>query len=255
MQMDNFGFIITRHVNSAKTNKYWNNSIRCIRRFYPNNKIVIIDDNSRTEFLKAENDYTNVEIIQSEFPGRGELLPYYYYLKCKWFEHAVIIHDSIFFHRRINFDKLLGHRVLPLWTFEADKENITNTIRIANALQNNGPIKQMLDSDFHTQMFHFNDNKWSGCFGVQSFINHRFLQSLETKYKISNMIESVNCRKDRCSLERIFGAIFFKECRGVKSLFGNIMSYQKWGYTYDSYEADINRNKIPRGVVKVWTGR
>ena len=77
--MDNYGFIITRHVNSAKTNKYWNNSIRCIRRFYPYKKIVIIDDNSNLEFLTAENDNTNVEFIQSQFCGRGELLPYYYY--------------------------------------------------------------------------------------------------------------------------------------------------------------------------------
>ena len=60
---------MTRHVNSVKTNKYWNNSIRCIRRFYPQKKIIIIDDNSNPEFLKAEYEYINLEIIQSEFCG------------------------------------------------------------------------------------------------------------------------------------------------------------------------------------------
>ena len=84
--MNHFGFIITRHVNSEQTNKYWNHSILCLRRFYPFVKIVIIDDNSDPQFLKANFDYRNIEIVNSEFKGRGELLPYYYYLKNKYFE-------------------------------------------------------------------------------------------------------------------------------------------------------------------------
>ena len=40
------GFIILRHVNSSKTNEYWKECYRCIRYFYPSNKILIIDDNS-----------------------------------------------------------------------------------------------------------------------------------------------------------------------------------------------------------------
>jgi len=49
----NFGFIITRHVNSETTNKYWNFCIQSIRRFYPFKKIVVIDDNSDLRVLKA----------------------------------------------------------------------------------------------------------------------------------------------------------------------------------------------------------
>ena len=29
--MSNYGFIITRHVNSEKTNKYWNQTVKLIR--------------------------------------------------------------------------------------------------------------------------------------------------------------------------------------------------------------------------------
>ena len=94
--MDNFGFIITRHVNSEKTNKYWNHCVKCLKRFYPQKKIVIIDDNSNPVYLKREFDYTNILVINSEFKGRGEILPYYYYLKNKFFKNAVIIHDSVF---------------------------------------------------------------------------------------------------------------------------------------------------------------
>ena len=51
--IDNYGFIITRHVNSEITNKYWNKCIQHIRINYPNKKIVVIDDNSKKEFLNS----------------------------------------------------------------------------------------------------------------------------------------------------------------------------------------------------------
>jgi hypothetical protein len=252
--MDNFGFIITRHVNSEKTNKYWNQSVKCLRTLYPLKKIVIIDDNSNQFFLKSDFDYKNITIIQSEFKGRGELLPYYYYLKNKFFENAVIIHDSIFFHKRINFEYLIGNKVLPLWFFYPDKENINNTIRICNSLRNNTEIHSKLS--LKNDVMLLSHHKWFGCFGVQSFINHTFLIHIENKYKITNLIASVKCRNDRCSLERIFGCIFFTESnKKMKSLFGNIMKYQTWGYDYDQYESDFKNGNVPKNVVKVWTGR
>jgi hypothetical protein len=48
--MDTYGFIITRHVNSEKTNKYWNNCVMCIRMFYPYKKIVIIGAGVSTQY-------------------------------------------------------------------------------------------------------------------------------------------------------------------------------------------------------------
>ena len=134
--MDNFGFIITRHVNSVKTNKYWNHSVKLLRTFYPLKKIVIIDDNSNYDYVNSEFEYKNLHIIQSEFHGRGELLPYYYFLKYKFFQNAIIIHDSVFFHMRINFEKFNGINVMPLWFFNSDKENVENTKRISSYLNN-----------------------------------------------------------------------------------------------------------------------
>jgi hypothetical protein len=228
--MESFGFIITRHVNSENTNKYWNHSVKLLRSLYPYRKIIIIDDNSNKEFLKSNFDYKNIQIIESEFHGRGELLPYYYYIKNKFFENAVIIHDSVFFHKRINFDLLNGINVLPLWFFEPDKENIDNTIRISSVLKNSYSIEQKLL--LNNSIIGMPQHKWYGCFGVQSYINHNFLLNIEEKYKITNLIHAVKCRQDRCCLERIFGSIFFNEYPKIlksKSLFGNIMTYQKWG--------------------------
>ena len=254
--MNSFGFIITRHVNSETTNKYWNHSIKTIRRYYPEVSIVVIDDNSNKDFLKEEFQYKNVTIINSEFLGRGELLPYYYYIKNKFFENAVIIHDSIFFHKKINFHLLQGINVIPLWHFHSDKENLNNTLRIASSLKRNYPIKQKL---LNEEFIFMNKEKWYGCFGVQSFINHKFLLNLEEKYKITNLITSVHSRKDRCSLERIMGCIFFTENPKIsrkKSLFGDIMKYQRWGYSFNEYMNQLKKKKVVlRPVIKVWTGR
>jgi hypothetical protein len=254
--MNTFGFIITRHVNSEKTNKYWNNSVKLLRYFYPNNKIIIIDDNSNLNFLKNDFDYKNTTIIQSEFLGRGELLPYYYFIKYKFFDNAVILHDSVFFHKRVNFEKLIINniKVLPLWHFNYDNENINNTKRITMSLNNS--YKILLNISNNTNFME--TNKWNGCFGVQSFINHTFLLYLQEKYRITNLITEVKTRPDRCCIERILGCIFcleYDKLKYTKSLFGNIFSYQKWGYTYDEYKHNLKFNIIPAPIVKVWSGR
>jgi hypothetical protein len=257
-----YGFIITRHVRDEKTNEYWNMCVKRIRLYYPYVKIVIIDDNSNQHFLKQHKEYQNVEIIQSEFAGRGELLPYFYFYKHKWFPFAVIIHDSVFFHKRIAFEKLLSHPVLPLWHFKPDKENISNSIRIASSLKNNMNVIQKLNyqQDF-VSLFEFKNKTpqgWDGCFGVQSFISHGFVSLLQNKYNIFNMIPQVTCRTDRCSLERIMSILFFEEytkLQIVHSLFGDIFRYQNFGYSYESYQNDLKKGVVPRYVVKVWTGR
>jgi hypothetical protein len=254
--MSSFGFIITRHVNSENTNRYWNHSVKLLRTFYPNNKIVIIDDNSNKEFLKAEFNYKNLMVIESEFKGRGELLPYYYYIKHKFFDNAVIIHDSVFFHKKLNFEKLNNFNVLPLWFFNPDKENIDNTFRITNNLRNKFALDTQLN--LTTSIMAMNHTKWYGCFGVQSYINHNFLLRLESKYKLTNLISCVTCRADRCCLERIFGCIFFTENPKIskkKALLGNIHFYQTWGISFDEYIEKIKKGNKVKVITKVWTGR
>ena len=97
------GFIIIRHVNSPITNQYWKYSYDCIRKYYPEHNIVIIDDNSHYNHITSKELY-KTEIIESEYNQRGELLPYYYYLHNKYFDNAVIIHDSVFINSYIDFN-------------------------------------------------------------------------------------------------------------------------------------------------------
>jgi len=259
MSDNSYGFIMTRHVNSEITNNYWNQSVKCIRRFYPDTKIIIIDDNSNYEFVKADFEYKNIEIIQSEYKGRGELLPYYYFYKNKFFDNAFIIHDSIFIHRRIDFDKIKHVDVLPLWHFNADKENVHNSLHLISNFRNAFSLykKLTLSDDI---MILGKKNDWNGCFGVQSYINHNFLLRINSKYNLFTLLNKVKTRPDRCCLERIFGLIFNLESgitKKYKSLFGSIHQYNSaFDYTYDKYKYDLTvKKKIPTNIIKVWTGR
>ena len=258
--MNQFGFILTRHVNSESTNRYWNHSVKLIRTLYPRAKIVIIDDNSNQEFVKADFNYKNVEFVKSEFPGRGELLPYYYYIRNKYFENAIILHDSVFIHKRINFEFLRGEKVMPLWIFEQDAENLDNTLSIARNLNYSYDIgKALRVKDMKTLVLEVPRAKWYGCFGCQAYINHGFLVRLEKTYGISSLVDTVKTRPDRCCLERILGCLFSRENPRVginKGLFGSIFKhYRGFEYSFDDYIADLKQGKVAAYAVKVWTGR
>jgi hypothetical protein len=253
-----FGFIITRHVNSEKTNKYWNHNIKLLRTLYPFKKIIIIDDNSDYNYVKSFYDYKNIEIIQSQYHKRGELLPYIYYLKNKWFDNAIILHDSTFIHKRIPFE-LFKYPVLPLWHHPYDKENINNLLRLNSYLKHSRVLKHKLLENKLNILGMNKEEKFNLCFGAQCFINFNFLNNLENKYNISSLIDAVKCRKDRCSFERIIGLLFYMEFNKinfVKSLLGNIMNHHRaFNYNYDDYIKDFNHKKIYGTITKVWTGR
>lgn len=259
--MEYYGFIITRHVNTEKTNKYWNECVRCIRRWYPYRKIIIIDDNSNQELVKPEFNYKNVEIIQSEYPGRGELLPFIYFLKHHWFENAVIIHDSVFFHKRIQFESF-KYPVMPFWHFNnGDNPDQDNSCRIALQLKNSPPIVNIIrnTSTYKPTLGLYECEKWFGVFGVQCFINYEFLSNIQNKYNITNLLNCVTNRTDRCSLERVMSLLFYIEypnLKNIKSVYGDIFKYLKWGYTYDEYIKQIvTTKKVIKPLIKVWTGR
>lgn len=239
-----YGFIISRHVNSEKTNRYWNRCVKLIRTLYPHRLIVIIDDNSNPAFLRAVHDYKNLIVIQGEYPGRGELLPYIYYARNKWFDKAVIIHDSVFFHKRIPFEDI-NAPAISLWHFSKYCNRMDYDSNIALSL-NNGTIIDKCSKN----------REWVGCFGVQSFIKHSFLLHIMNKYNLENLLNVVHNRQNRCCLERIFAIIFYLELRVLNtSILGNMNAPGKFGHTYEEYMRGLKYKRVNGSVVKVFTGR
>jgi hypothetical protein len=240
MSQNTVGFIILRHVNNKRTNQYWQKCYDCIRQFYPENTILIIDDNSNYLYISDKALYKTI-IINSEYHQRGELLPYYYYLKNNLFDTAVIIHDSVFIQHHINI-QVKTYKIL--WGFDHHWENNVNEeLTMMSVLNNN---QELLD-------FYNDKTHWKGCFGGMSIIAHNYLTRINAKHDISKLLDVVINRDKRGCFERVIYCLLQKEFQ-TESLFGFIDQYMVWGTTFEMY----NDNKylyahLP--MIKVWTGR
>ena len=231
-----FGFIILRHVNNELTNKYWINCVNSIRQYYPENNILIIDDNSNYEYITEETLYKTT-IINSEYPKRGELLPYYYYLHNKLFDIAVIVHDSVFINKYIDIDTTL-EKYKFIWEFEHNWDQIEDETKMINVF-----------NDLELNKFYENKDLWKGCFGCMSIITHDYLVYINNKYDISKLLDYVLNKYNRCSFERVIACLLQKEGK-KETLLGNIHSYCKWQIKFN--EIDKYKN-LP--IIKCWTGR
>ena len=232
-----FGFILTRHVNSQKTNLLWLECVQQIRKFYPTSLIVIIDDSSLEDFVSKVH-IRNCVLIRSEYPKRGELLPYYYLHKYKWFTKAFILHDSVFLQNRL--PQLEPDENTRLWSFPAFYETFEREKHFLGLCKNN----ELLLENHATKNF-------KGMFGCMSAISLSFLEHLETKYNFLNLIHHVYDRNARMCLERVMGVLFSTE-NNDDAMFGSIFAYCKWGITFEDYK---RKKAPPRPIVKVWNGR
>lgn len=260
--IDMIGFIMTRHVMSEETNQYWIECYKCIRKHY-HYKIVIIDDNSDAEFLHCEEELINCIIIQSEFPKRGELLAYYYFHQYHFFEKAIIIHDSVLFQKKFDFEneetnntkiKFLNHFV-DYYEFDDVEIDCLQTL----CGFNNDLFYTLLE------FYKLKGHTWRGCFGIQSVIDYSFLCDLQEKYSFFNLINYIDCREKRQALERIFGLLCCMENPDLfehSSLFGNIFHYvekyspDSWSFNYHDYLVAKNNQEInDYYFIKIFTGR
>jgi len=232
--MAEIGFIILRHVNSTITNQYWIQSYKSIRKYYPENKIVIIDDNSNFKFVTNEKLYRAI-IIQSRHPKRGELLPYYYYLHNHFFDIAVIIHDSVFINKYIDF-KVDNYKII--WGFGHQWDQIEDETRMIDIF-----------NDSELKAFYENKDLWRGCFGGMVIITHHYLKHINNKYDISKLLGCVLNRFNRSSFERVIACLLQKECVN-ETLLGDIHQYCKWQVRFKDIES---YRHLP--IIKCWTGR
>lgn len=243
-------FIILRHLRNVKDNDLWISSYNSIRKYYTN-KIIIIDDNSQVNTVDGK--LVNTEVIKSEFNGAGEVLPYYYFLKYKWADRMIFIHDSMFINRPFK-ETELNNQVKFHWYF--DREEILDVNKLhffISMLNNNTGIKGFITDS---------NNIWEGCFGGGSMIDLTIVENLEEKYNLfSNMVFSIKSRKERESFERLFGIILFYEklITQPSSNFGNIIKYpgafESQNNNIETAQYIVNQKNYNTAILKVWRGR
>jgi hypothetical protein len=207
---------------------------------------MIIDDASNYEYVSSHYNLVNCFIIQSEFPGSGELLGYYYFHKYRLFEKAIVIHDSSFLNGILPVDDI--HTARFIWHFSHEWNTPSAEIELINILHN---------SDFLLNI-HRDHQLWKGAFGTQSVITYDFLDTIVKKYNLFHLFQVVKRRIERCHLERIFGLICCAEDPQITtrpSIMGLIhdcedfgtVSFERYTQYFDYYSHLV--------IIKTWAGR
>ena len=172
------GFIILRNVRDEVTGEYWKISYTCIRKFYPENHIIIVDDNSDYDYidLNFQKNLYNTFVVRSDYPARGEILPYYYLLQYDIFSTACIIHDSVFINSQLN-TQVETYKFLLEFSCHTNayREEETNMISV-------------LDNNKEIMNYYKKSNIWKGCFGVMTIITKKHLTEINNKHNIFSLL-------------------------------------------------------------------
>ena len=146
------------------------------------------------------------------------MLPYYYFLKDKFSKKMVVLHDSIKLNEKINFSNLKNFK------------NFTRIFSFPNGSYNID-IKYFKDfceyikkGDMVFNYHKNNKHQLIGCFGVCYYIEYDFLEKVQNKYNIINLINFIDSREKRKTLERFLSCVFEMEYKSTKlpHLVGNI---------------------------------
>lgn len=232
-------FVILAHVQKAEDHALWQRCHTSIRQFYPEAPIVIIDDSS---IQPLKGNLENTAFIRSAYPGRGELLPYYYFLKERWADKMIFLHDSMFLQRPFTEEEL-DHPIKFHWYFKNhewdENQNIALLLERLNLFEET--------------------TSWYGCFGTASIIDLSLLEEVESKYNFTQaLLPVVKSRSMRMALERVFAIVMFKERYVTKkecSNFGSIHDYPFAFKELNEKMLKVIQLHYPGAILKTWHGR
>ena len=252
--MDRFGFIITRCVNETSQDLLWKECIACIRKIYSTVKIILIDDHSNVKVDETILDNNVILILSNYKKGCGELLPYIYFYTGRYFQNAIIIHDSVMFMQPLDESIVANHEnVYFLWYFTELTSSLSVHFqkKIHTMLDVVGISRETFDMSTCPYLI--------GCFGTMSVMSLHLLDTLYSKHPLNNLIEYIDCRDDRCVLERVFSIICFHLCHNVQSVYQNIRDPYSVPLPFYMNLEIYNANKAilqqRAKVVKIWCGR
>jgi hypothetical protein len=221
--MKTLGFIIFRKVDQIKDNINWMGCYNCIRRYYPNNKIVIIDNNSNYINVNVlfEKTLVNTIVVNNKFKNAGEITAYYYYYENNYFDIAVIIPDYMFITKYIDFLNIKDYQCL--WDFGHNFDSDFDEKKLLHNLRKSIDLLEM----------HQDKCMWKSCYKGILVITHTFLSLLEEKYNILNLVNIINSVEERRSFERILGVVlnfhdYNENKERKKCMFGDVFLSQPW---------------------------
>ena len=256
------GIVMCRCMKSPHHIWYWYTNVIHIRQVYPHTPIVIIDDHSKEEYRllcrSVEMSVPKLSVIKSDLPpGRGELLPFYYLHKYKYFDKALLIHDSMFLQHNIDNDIHLQYPGFQfLWHFKSTYRHEEPTQYLIDNMKFSPDVYKDINDLYSS------DSRWVGCFGTAMVITHSALNMLESRFNaFSRLSELVDTRDKRSGLERVIPFMLMMICGKQKGtdyygMYGDIMSNHPMSFrlSFDVYcQHKKELDKLP--IVKVWSNR
>jgi len=245
---------ITRHICDDETSQYWRHNYKCIRKNYAHVNIVVIDDESNPEYLDNDESNCDVSFIKSEFPCRGELLPFYYYHRDRPTPYAIFIHDSSFIHGNIH-ELLNRSGFASFWSF--------SPLAWQNELKDDmEDILANIPNGHKLLKLYENSISWSGCFGCICSISIEYLDKMNATFSfLDSLLPIINTRTRRMCIERLLSLMHYTMTnKDIPFLFNDIWSWcndtfkKSWGLTWNDYQLKYGRYR-KHVVMKIWSGR
>lgn len=213
-----FGFIIPTYIATEAHLAVLKEGLRRIR-LYHNYPIVIINDHSPIDLSNLEKEFKDVTVELSLNKGAGEMNPYLHYYLHKYFDTAIILHDSMHLNKPleniglvldIKFVRHFTNHVIHWSTLTEPKTDYnqkygikTHDDLIIHLLKKVLSEKNLPFLDFCLERYP-KKRTWVGCYGIQTIITHDFLKELQEKTNILDFTVIATNRRSRCAMESIF---------------------------------------------------
>jgi hypothetical protein len=212
-----YEFIILRHISKKEHQEHWIKCFISIKKFYPNHKVIILDDKSDISLIKSIDEQlikdNTINIIYNNYDhSLAELFPYKYISELKHNTKFIILHDTTYFIKYYDFSNI-NNKFLFQFNNHAWDE-LSKEIHLLSKLKNNEKLIKL----------YMTYNEWAGALGVMTITDTNFIKYIYEKYNLSVLENMLDNRKQRMCLERIIAAIFFVEQKVTLdncSLFGD----------------------------------
>lgn len=255
--MSDFCFIIPSYCKTQQHLQQLRKCLSSIRRFH-SNPIVINDDFSDIQIEHHLQDFRNVEVVTSFTRGGGDMTTYHqwrwmleHYEGPRW-NHAVIMQDSMNLEAPLENVEDIG-TLRHLWYFtnhrlhwshikEPQTEyNIANNIKVHDDLIMHCIERDVKDKSFKEWLLYMYPQKhlWSGNIGCQSIICRWFVNHLNDKTGIVDIMCKYNDNRLRRVAESLF-PLAVQYCTGKQA---SELAYD--GLYYDG----INEQNGKRGNI------
>ena len=248
--MDNFCFIIPSYCSSELHGLQLKRCVKSIRKWH-DNKIFLIDDYSDFDVNSYISEFDNIEIIKSQVKAGGDMITYLNFSQTDGFKNAVIFQDSMTLeHELENVTDI--NTVEHIWYFtnhrlhwhkikEPDTEyNRENNIKVHDDLMMDCINKMIDKKEFREWAINIYPQKerWSGNIGCQSIIDKNFLNELDEKTGIINILSKMNNNR----LRRVAESLYPLACQFVVG--DSIVETSYDGIYYDGINTQPGKTRI-----------